>query len=77
RYEIVHDDQGVVASGSDRVRVIDVGMNTSYTLSDLDKYSLHVITVNAITSDGGTLASTGSSAYLTTDTFLYLPAVKR
>lgn len=77
RYEIVHDDQGVVASDSIQVRVIDVGMNTSYTLSNLDKYSLHVITVNAISNDGGTLASTGSNTYLTTDTFLYLPAVKR
>ncbi len=77
RYEIVHDDQGVVASDGTRVRVIDVGMNTSYTLNNLDKYSLHVITVNAITNDGGTLASTGSNTYLTTDTFLYLPAVRR
>lgn len=77
RYEIVHDDQGVVASGVSRTRVIDVGMNTSYTLDNLDKYSLHVVTVNAITNDGSTLASTGENSYLTTDQFVYLPAVRR
>jgi len=77
RYEITHDDQGVAASDGTTVRVIDAGMNTSYTLENLDKYSLHIITVNAITSDGSILASTGSNTYLTTDTFLFLSAVKR
>ena len=52
-------------------------MSTSYTLDNLDKYSLHVITVNAITNDGSTLASTGENTYLTTDQFVYLPAVQR